>query len=109
MKFEPVGECASGIKGDCIVSKEGIRVDYSKIQAIQEWPIPMNVQQVRQSLGSVSYYRVFFENFSDLAEPYTIIGQTMICQPKPMFPIKELNTILRNCGSHRRPIMTFSK
>jgi hypothetical protein len=29
-----------------VVSKHGIEVDASKIEAIQNWPIPMNVSQV---------------------------------------------------------------
>lgn len=40
-----------------IVSEEGVRVDYEKIRAVQEWPIPVNARQVRQFLGFASHFK----------------------------------------------------
>ena len=39
-----------------IVSKEGISVDPSKVEAIQSWPTPRNTRKVRSFLGLPSYY-----------------------------------------------------
>ena len=40
-----------------IVSKEGISADPEKIKAVQTWPVPKNVSEVRSFLGFCSYYQ----------------------------------------------------
>ena len=39
-----------------IVSKEGISVDPSKVEAIQSWPTPRNAREICSFLGLASYY-----------------------------------------------------
>jgi len=53
------------------VSADGIQVDESKTKAIQEWPIPQTVTEVKAFLGLASYYRKFVRNFSHIAAPLT--------------------------------------
>ena len=50
-----------------IVNKNGVHVDPEKIKAIQEWPIPQNVGEVRSFYGLVSFYRRFVPNSSSIA------------------------------------------
>ena len=40
-----------------------------RVKAVQEWPIPTCVTEVRAFLGLVSYYRRFIKNFSQIAKP----------------------------------------
>ena len=52
-----------------IVSKDGILVDPSKIEAVKNWPRPTSVTEVCSFLGLASYYRRFVEGFSKIATP----------------------------------------
>jgi hypothetical protein len=40
-----------------IISREGIIVDPTKVEAIMEWPALTNVQEVHRFMGLVGYYR----------------------------------------------------
>jgi hypothetical protein len=52
-----------------VISDEGIAVDLAKVEAIMEWPAPMNVTEVRSFMGLSGYYRWFVEGFSKIANP----------------------------------------
>nr|KYP35911.1 Retrovirus-related Pol polyprotein from transposon 17.6 [Cajanus cajan] len=49
--------------------KKGVHVDPEKIKAIQEWPTPKSVGDIRSFHGLASFYRRFVPNFSTLASP----------------------------------------
>ena len=42
-----------------------------KIEAIQQWPVPRNVSDIMQFLGTANFYRRFIKHFSKIAEPLT--------------------------------------
>jgi len=52
-----------------VVNKNGVHVDPEKIKAIQEWPVPKNVGDIRSFHGLASFYRRFVPNFFTLASP----------------------------------------
>lgn len=58
-----------------IVSVDGIKCDMEKIKAVDDWPTPESVSDVRSFLGLASYYRKFIKNFSTLAFPLIQLTQ----------------------------------
>ena len=56
-----------------MVSKEGISVDPSKVEAVSQWKQPTKATKVRSFLGLARYYRRFVEEFSNIATPLTAL------------------------------------
>jgi len=56
-----------------VVSKNGLAVDSSKVQAVVEWERPTSVREIRSFLGLAGYYRRFIEGFSSLSGPLTAL------------------------------------
>jgi len=47
-----------------VVSAKGIQVDSSKIEAIQTWPVPKSITEIRSFYGLASFYSRFIKKFS---------------------------------------------
>ncbi|EIE75994.1 hypothetical protein RO3G_00698 [Rhizopus delemar RA 99-880] len=53
------------------ISEKGILPAPQKIEAIKSWPVPINVQQVRQFMGLAQHYRKFIKGFAGITAPLT--------------------------------------
>jgi hypothetical protein len=52
-----------------IVSARGIHPNPEKVQAVQDFPTPSSLSDVRAVVGMASYYRRYVRNFADIAAP----------------------------------------
>ena len=52
-----------------VISPAGVATDTRKIEAVEKWPVPQNVTEIKTFLGLCSYYRRFVKNFSKIAAP----------------------------------------
>ena len=52
-----------------VVSESGILPDERKVEAVRQFPTPINLKMLRSFLGLASYYRRFIAGFSSVAGP----------------------------------------
>ena len=52
-----------------IVSANGVSTDPKKIKAVNDWPVPLYVTDVRGFLGFCNYYRRFIKEYIDVSRP----------------------------------------
>ena len=55
----------------CFVGKYGVRIDPEKVKAIDGWPVPVNVKQLRQWLGLANYLHKYTRNYAAVVRPLT--------------------------------------
>ncbi|XP_019267396.1 PREDICTED: uncharacterized protein LOC109244715 [Nicotiana attenuata] len=71
--YAKMSKCAFGVaKVEYLghfISAEGVSTDPKKIAAVQEWPIPVNIKQLRGLLGLAGYYRRFIQGFGTICRP----------------------------------------
>jgi len=52
-----------------VLAREGLQTDPEKIRAVQDFPRPTTVRDVRAFLGLAGYYRKFVKGFATMARP----------------------------------------
>ena len=79
-----------------MVSEDEIKVDDSKIEAIQSWPIPRSIHDVRSFHGLASFYKRFIRDFSTIMAPMTevIKGSSFQWTPRAQEAFEEVKVKL---------------
>lgn len=52
-----------------VITPVGLKPNSKQVAAVEEFPIPENISQVRQFIGLTSYYRRFVKSFTRIASP----------------------------------------
>jgi len=58
-----------------VLGVDGLRIDESKTQTIQNWPTPRQVKDIQFFLGFANFYRRFIDNYTEITSPLTRLTQ----------------------------------
>ncbi|KAI3727526.1 hypothetical protein L6452_16142 [Arctium lappa] len=61
-----------------VVTRDGVKVGPSKIEAMMNWEPPNNPTEIRSFLGLVGYYRRFIQDFSKIASSLTTLTRNNV-------------------------------
>ena len=61
-----------------IISRKELEVDETKIEVIQNLPLPATIRDLRSFLGLIGFYRRFIQDFEKVSKPLT----TLLCKDK---------------------------
>ena len=71
-----------------MLGPHGIQMDRSKVQTIQEWPIPQCLKDVQAFLGFTNFYRRFIQDYSKITVPLTRLSRKSV----PWYWLPECNS-----------------
>ena len=54
-----------------VISKDGIKSNPKKVEAIAKFPLPRKLKELKSFLGMAGYYRRFVKDFAVIAKPLT--------------------------------------
>lgn len=81
-----------------VVANGQLKVDPIKVKAVQDWPIPTTVADLRSFLGMVNYFRRFIENHAKICRPlYELLNKNSA---------KEWTGECENCFNQLKHILT---
>jgi hypothetical protein len=73
--YVKLSKCAFGVEEieylGHVVSGRGVAMETTKVEAVNNWPTPKNLKQLRGFLGLTGYYRRFIKSYAKIAAPLT--------------------------------------
>ncbi|CAG2217767.1 unnamed protein product [Mytilus edulis] len=81
------------------ISKEGVSPPPDRVQAIQEYPPPKNIKELRRLIGMLNWFRKFIPNFSAKYQPLTRLlkkGQFFVWNVEQQSSFNDLKYALLN-------------
>jgi hypothetical protein len=73
--YVKLSKCAFGVEEieylGHVVSGKGVAMEATKVEAVNNWPTPKNLKQLRGFLGLTGYYRRFIKSYAKIAAPLT--------------------------------------
>ena len=54
-----------------IVGADGVATDPAKVEAVEHWPTPRTLKELKAFLGTVGYYHHYVSDFATVARPLT--------------------------------------
>ena len=83
-----------------IVSREGIKPDPKKTEAVKNWPRPQNIKDIRSFLGLANYFRRFIQGYSKIVAPLTNLTKEGTDWRKPGIWTKECEAAFHTVKRH---------
>ena len=80
-----------------VVSKDGIKVDPEKVDAITNMPPPKNTRELKTYLGMLGYISKFIPNMSMITEPLRQLDRKKTYSGTGHTNNRRHSTALRNC------------
>ena len=79
-----------------VISKEGVSVDPAKVEAVGNWPRPINITEVQSFLGMDGHYQRFVKGFSKLVLPHT---KLLHKKKKSLLGLKNVKLVFKNSSN----------
>ena len=83
-----------------IVSKDGIKPDPKKTEAVKNWPRPQNLKEMRSFLGLANYFRKFIQGYSKIVAPLTALTKDGTEWRRPGIWTKECEAAFHTVKMH---------